>query len=377
MMAIGILILGVATTSLALGGGMTGMAGKDTLQWVGIVLAILLFSLGNSISGGTFLALIYDRTPEHQRGRAIGIVWTFLLIGYAIFGIIFGKLLPHKDGQGLSFAPEALQNVFIIAAVAMGILWLVSMIYEERRARKGGEVYTDETQQEYSSSAWADLKLVIQNRSMRYFMFFLALSMFFAFSQDLILEPFGGDVFKMDAGVTTRFNSYWGTTAILGTILFLFLSRRYKSLNNRVMSYAGVGFILAAFAVFTVSAFGQIRPLITIGLLLLGAGLGIWNVGTTGLMMDMSPNSRAGTFLGFWTLVVTLARGGGQAEGGILHDIGIRVFGTPAAAYGICFLVGTIGLAVSMVMLWQANIKAYKAEQIPMDTATVLAAALD
>src|SRR3982750_499657 len=57
MMEIGILILGLATPTLAQGGGITGMAGRDTLQWVGIVLAILLFSLGNSISGGTFLAL--------------------------------------------------------------------------------------------------------------------------------------------------------------------------------------------------------------------------------------------------------------------------------------------------------------------------------
>jgi BCD family chlorophyll transporter-like MFS transporter len=118
MMAIGILILGIATTSLAQGGGMIGMAGKDGGQWLVITLSILLFSLGNSISGGTFLALIYDRTPENQRGRAIGIVWTFLLIGYAIFGIIFGKLLPHNDNvQGLSFAPEAHQNVLIIDGV--------------------------------------------------------------------------------------------------------------------------------------------------------------------------------------------------------------------------------------------------------------------
>jgi MFS transporter, BCD family, chlorophyll transporter len=377
MMAIGILILGIATTSLAQGGGMVGMAGKDGLQWLGIILSIVLFSLGNSISGGTFLALIYDRTPEHQRGRAIGIVWTFLLIGYAIFGIIFGKLLPHIEGQDLSFAPEALQNVFIIAAVSMAILWVISMVYEERRARPGGETYTSEGQQEYSTSALADLKLVINNRAMRFFMLFLALSMFSAFSQDLILEPFGGDVFQMDAAHTTRFNSYWGTTAILGMILFLFLARRYKSLNNRVLSYAGVAILTLGFGIFTLSAFAQIRSLVTVGLLVFGTGQGIWTVGANGLMMDMSPNGRAGTFLGFWTLVVTLARGGGQAVGGILHDIGINVFGSPAPAYGICFLVGTLGLATSLYMLRQANIKAYKAEQIPLDTAGVLAAALD
>jgi hypothetical protein len=113
------------------------------------------------------------------------------------------------------------------------------------------------------------------------------------------------------------------------------------------------------------------------GLILLGLGLGIWNVGTTGLMMDMSPSGRAGTFLGFWTLVVTFARGGGVSLAGILRDLGLNMTGSAPIAYGICFLLGTIGLAISLVMLWQANIKAYKAQQIQLDTATALVGAMD
>ncbi|MEZ4670126.1 MAG: BCD family MFS transporter [Anaerolineae bacterium] len=376
MMVISTIILGLGTASLVQGGGAAAMAGKDGGQWLLFGVALLLFSFGSAISGSTFLALIYDRAPESQRGRAVGIVWTFLLFGFAIGGATFGLMLPHKDGQGISFSAEALQNLFVIAGVAMGLLWLVSMLFEERRSR-AGETFHSDGQQEHTTSVMADLRLALSNRSMRFFMWYLALSMFFAFSQDLILEPFGGQVFNMSANVTTRFTSYWASTAIVGTIVFLFLSRRYKSLNNTVMSYIGVGFLVAAFAVFTVSAFAEVRGLVTIGLLLLGVGLGIWNVGTTGLMMDMSPSGRAGTFLGFWTLVVTLARGGGVSTGGILRDLGLNLTGSLAVAYGIAFLLGTVGLVVALWALRQANIKAYKAQQTQLDTATVLAGAMD
>ena len=134
---------------------------------------------------------------------------------------------------------------------------------------------------------------------------------------------------------------------------------------------------MIGFALFTIAAFAIMRPLVTWGLIFLGLGLGIWNVGTTGLMMDMSPAGRAGTFLGFWSLVVTLARGGGVSSAGILRDLGISLTGSMPVAYGICFLLGTIGLGVALYMLWQANIKAYKAEQSRLDTATILAGAMD
>ncbi|NJO84089.1 MAG: hypothetical protein HC828_15745 [Blastochloris sp.] len=62
----------------------------------------------------------------------------------------------------------------------------------------------------------------------------------------------------------------------------------------------------------------------------------MWNVGTLGMMMDMSPNGRAGAFLGFWTLVVTLSRGLGVSSGGPVRDIVLAMtngqFGTQVLA---------------------------------------------
>jgi BCD family chlorophyll transporter-like MFS transporter len=373
LMVVSMVALGLATASLARG------AAADVLMWVVISLSLLLFSLGYSLSGGTFLALVYDRAPEHQRGRAVGIVWTFLLLGFTVGGALFAILLPkgEETTARLDFTPETLQTLFIVAALVMGALWFVSLFGEEKRY---STAVAGHDEHEPASSLRADLKLALSNRQTRFFFWYLALSMLFAFSQDLILEPFAGDVFGMEVRVTTRFAMYWGSMSILGTVVFLWLSRRYKRLNNTRMSYIGVGLLALTFAVFGLSALAGIRGLVTPGLILLGLGLGVWNVGTLGLMMDMSPFGRAGTFLGFWTMVVTFARGLGVSGGGVVRDVALQLTGNLSLSYGAVFILGVFGLLAALWVLSRVNVAAFKsayADQQPADSATILAGAMD
>ena len=367
LMVFSLFILGMVTTSLLRG------AEAALPAWAVMTLSLLLFSLGNALSGSTFLALIYDRTPEHQRGRAVGIVWTFLLLGFTIGGILFGVMLPSSTGDtGLSFTPDALQNLFIFTALLLTALWFFSLFGEERR--NSAAVISEP---ESRSSAWADLRLVWRNAHLRYFLFYLALSMIFAFAQDLVLEPFAGDVFGMEARITSRFAAYWGSMSIVGSILFLILSRRFKRLNNTVMSSVGVVTLIVTFIVFGISALVGVRWLVTPGLILLGFGLGLWNIGTLGLMMDMSPAERAGTFLGFWTLVVTFARGFGVSGGGILRDLMLGLTGSLQVAYGSVFMLEIFGLLLALWALRLVNVRGYHEAKPSADTAAVLAGALD
>ncbi len=372
LMVVSMLALGLATASLARG------AEADVLMWAVISGSLLLFSLGYALSGGTFLALVYDRAPEHQRGRAVGIVWTFLLLGFTVGGVLFAILLPEGEETAarLDFTPETLQTLFIVAALVMGALWFISLFGEEKRYSAA----SSQQEREPVSSLRADLRLAWSNRQTRFFFWYLALSMMFAFSQDLILEPFAGDVFDMEPRVTTRFAMYWGSMSILGTVAFLWLPRRYKRLNNTRMSYIGVGLLALTFAVFGLSGIAGIRGLVTPGLILLGLGLGVWNVGTLGLMMDMSPFGRAGTFLGFWTMVVTFARGLGVSGGGVVRDVALQLTGDLSLSYGAVFFLGVFGLIAALWVLSRVNVTAFKsayAEQQPADTATVLAGAMD
>jgi BCD family chlorophyll transporter-like MFS transporter len=260
------------------------------------------------------------------------------------------------------------------------VLWVVSLWGEERR---GLFIHVAETGSgaEHQRSFRDDIKLVWQNRSMRFFLIYLTASMFFAFSQDIILEPFAGDVFDMPARVTNRFAAYWGTTAILGSLFFLWMSRRVKWFDSTRMSVIGTGILFLAFVVFAISGWAQIRQLVTPGLLLLGVGLGMWNIGTLGLMMDFSPTGGAGTFLGFWSMCVTLARGAGVGSGGWLRDLWLQLTGQPNISYALVFVIGAVGLAFSLWAVSQVNVPQFKreveSERTSEETAAILAGAMD
>ncbi len=347
MMAISTLMLGYATAELVRRAGMEAAGASPALIWLALIFSFLLFSLGGAISGSTFLALIYDRAAERQRGRAVGLVWTFLLLGFTIGGIFFSLLLPHDDSAGdIAFSAESVLTLFIVTAIALALIWLVSLLGEEKRQR--GQTLS---KTEAATSLRRDLSLVWRSRRMRFFLVYLTMSMAFAFLQDTVLEPFAGQVFGMEAHITNRFAAYWGSMAILGSFASLALLRRSPAFNHGNLSQAGVFALLLAYFVFALSSLAEIRPLVRPGLILLGIGLGAWNIGTLGLMMDMSPTGKAGTFLGFWTFCVTLARGAGVAGGGIVRDLMLALSGEHAFAYGAVFCLGFIGLVASWAAL--------------------------
>jgi BCD family chlorophyll transporter-like MFS transporter len=367
--------LGYATSELTRSFSATGINAGIGL-WLLIILSMLLFSFGNALSGTTFLALIYDRANDDQRGRAVGLVWTMLLLGFTVGGIAFSVLLPESEtASGLSFTPDDLFMLFVVTGVVFSGLWFFSLLGEERRR----ETDNRDALPGDERSLRSDLSLVWQNKSMRYFLFYLTLSMFFAFSQDPVLEPFAGDVFEMPASQTNRFAAYWGSTSIIGSLFFLWLSRKVPALDNIRLSQMGVVTLTLTFTLLTAAAIWQIEALLLPLLLLLGLGLGMWNIGTLGLMMDMSPSGRAGTFLGFWSMSVTLARGGGITGGGVLRDTGLLVFGDAAAGYALVFGAGMCGLLVAYYYLVHINMEKIPstAAEASSDPATALSAALD
>lgn len=373
LMALSTFGLGYGTAELA-----RNLGDPQPAMWGLIVISMIAFSLGNALSGSTFLALIYDRTSDEQRGRAVGIVWTFLLLGFTVAGIFFGILLPETEAAGqLSFTPDDLFTLFVLSAGAFVVLWFFSLLGEEYR----NALLPDPTEGASHRSLRTDLGLVWQHQAMRFFLFYLAMSMFFAFSQDAILEPFAGDVLDMSAAQTNRFSMYWGGTAILGTLFFIWLSRKMPRFTNTVMSQAGVVLLIITFVVLTAMSLLSLSQLIIPGLLLFGVGLGMWNVGTLGLMMDMSPLGRAGTFLGFWSMSVTLSRGGGVASGGIARDVVLGLGGDLPLAYGVVFGAAAIGLVIALWCLTQVHIKDYKEEfgdvDSALDTASVLAGSME
>ncbi|MBZ0310739.1 MAG: BCD family MFS transporter [Anaerolineae bacterium] len=333
MMVVGYLLVAFSTVELVRHG---------SLWWSGIILGFIISSIGYSISGSTFLALVYDRAAEHQRGRAIGIVWTFLLAGYAIAGILFARLLPeYKEGEFVTF--------FVTVGALMIFIWVVSLWGEEKPVAQ--EVLDTEKPTHERPSFLEEIRGLLESHSARMLAWFMVLSFVGAFMQDALLEPFGGKVFGLETGDTSRFQAYWGTSAILFSGITLWAYRRFPGIGYRRFTRFGVVLMILTFTLLNITAFAEMKSLLYPSLLLLGVGYGFWNIGTLGLMVENTRESKAGLDLGVWTLMVTLFRGGGILVGTILFDLFNTLFSDSAASYGIIFAIEAILLILSLAAL--------------------------
>ena len=348
LMLLGMALTGWQTVAIThtLHNGARGSISSSA--WLIFVLAILLFSLGSALSGSTFLAFLYDRAPRSQRGQAVGIVWAFLLFGFMFAGILFGILLPENGVELPQITPGNLRSLFLISVGLIGVLWFVSLLGEERKSQVDRASANTAMRK---GQIRADLAFIWRQPKLRYFIGFLIVTFIFAFMQDIVLEPFGGDVFSLSLDRTARFSAYWGGMSIVSMVVVLSVNRKVERISHIALTTIGTLLLTLSFVMFSIAALFGISAFLIPGLLVLGLGLGIWNVGTLGLMMDFSPHGRAGTFMGIWTMVITLARGFGVLAGGLFRDI-LLVIGLPlAGAYGGVFLFEVVGLVASLLLL--------------------------
>ncbi|MCE7945839.1 MAG: MFS transporter [Chloroflexi bacterium CFX4] len=365
VMALSYVLLGISTLELAGGYNpwlrdfslermnitVTTNAGS-ALGWLGVVVSLVLFSVGSTFSSTTFLSLVHDRTPAHQRTRAVSVIWFFLILGFAVSGVLYSRLLPEYSRDGF------LSLMLIAPAVMMG-LWVFSLIGEETPIKQR----TDGTP-EAATPFWQTIRQVWASRQTRLFFLFLLMTTALFYAQDVLLEPFAGEVFGMPLATTNRFSAYWGSMTLLSIVLSLFAGRRFpQRVNNISLSRWGVIMLIITFVMFTFCAVLHIRPLVTIGLVTMGLGLGMWTVGTLGLMMAMTRVWGAGLYLALWTVASTLARGSGVALGGILFDVAlVFVGGNKAVAYGSVYLIQSVGFVVTLFILSRINLGEFERE---------------
>lgn len=315
----------------------------DQIWWLGITAALGLTAIGSLLSGSAYSALIYDRAPAHQRGRAVGVAWTMILFGFAFSGVLFAQLLPAYSTSGVI-------TLFTTVSIMMGFLWVVSVWGEERRLtpeqRDAMQHETPETR-----SFANDFREVWSRSVTRLFFLYIGLSFTGAFAQDQILEPFGGEVFDLSTGETSRFAAFWGTTALIGSIVALYMQRRISTMNYARINRWGVYLLISTFVLLTITALGEIAAMLRPTLILFGAGLGMWNIGAWGLMVSVSNDARVGTYFGLWTMASLLFRGGGQVLGAAIRDVTVFLTETESLAYGLVFALEAGILVLSLIIV--------------------------
>ncbi len=326
---LGRLMMLIALPLLPLSVGLIAQNHGSPLGWILAVVALVVYGTGTSISGSPYLALVHDSAPYERRGQAVAITQFMLVVSFAFVPVIYARVMPVYD-QALFW------RLVIFGMAGAAFFWLVAVLGEERRARRLGLLSqsTPSATGERPGLRATFADIWVDPRSRRYALF-LGVSAFFAFMQDAVLEPFGGDVFNLTVGETTRFNAIWGTGVLVSMIATYALTR--KRLPEQQVNTTAWGLVLLGLAVLLLglAAFRESLAMVRPVLFLFGLGFGVFTVGGVALLMAVNTAEKAASYLALWSVIQLVSRGLGIAAGGVLRDLVNTLTGDIALASGL------------------------------------------
>jgi BCD family chlorophyll transporter-like MFS transporter len=301
--------------------------------------------LGVNVGATTYLALVTDRTVQAERGRVVSIIWTVMM-----FGILAGALGGARFLQDYSF--NRLVALFGLAAIAVVFLSVLAL-WGVERARSS-------TRTSEVPSLRTALAVLQRSRQTRLFFTFILLGLFFHFLQDVILEPFGGEVLGLTVRQTTLFNAYNMVGVITGLLVGggLAIPRWGKKRVTAAGNLIGV----VAFMLLAAISLRQDPSLVTIAIVLMGLGTGAFTVGGVSLMMDLTVQGQAGLFVGAWTLAQALAKLGSSVFSGLAYNAILGATGGSHLAYAAIFGLEAAGMLLVTALLLPVSVLAFRRE---------------
>lgn len=277
--------------------------------WVGQAaagLAFLLVGAGLHITQTVGLALATDLTPPERQPNVVGLMYVALLFGSIVSALIFGALLAD-------FTPGRLIQVIQGSAVAILVLNGIAVWKQEARGAarplQGGQ--RDPTFKE----SWA---CFIAGDKARQRLAAVGLGTLAFSMQDVMLEPYGGQILGLAVSRTTLLTAAMAGGGLVGfTLASYVLSRGFDPFRMAALG-AWVG--VPAFVMIIASGFAGMPVLFALGTLFIGFGAGLFGHGTLTATMSHAPPDQRGLALGAWGAVQATAAGVGVAMGGVIRD---------------------------------------------------------
>jgi BCD family chlorophyll transporter-like MFS transporter len=303
---------------LVLGGRGESGAWPAWVGQAGVALAFLAVGAGLHTVQTAGLALATDLAPAHSQPKVVGLMYVMLLLGTIVSAFAFGLALQE-------FSPGRLVQVIQASAVATLVLNSVSLWKQEPRRPPRGAVPAATSSQASFADAWAAF---IEGEGTRRRLAAIALGTAAFAMQDVLLEPYGGQVLGMSVAQTT-----WLTaTLALGGLIGFGLASRVLGRGADAARLSALGSLVGvpAFGAIMAAASGS-TALFAAGVLCVGIGGGLFGHATLTLTMNRAPKDQAGLALGAWGAVQATATGVAVAAGGVLRDlVGLLLAGSAA-----------------------------------------------
>ena len=267
--------------------------------------AFLLVGAGLHTVQTVGLALATDLAPAASRPRVVALLCMMLLIGMVASSLIFGGLLAR-------FSELRLIQVVQGAALTSAIIDVCALWKQEPRdpARTVANSATPDF-----AHAWAEFAQGGQALRRLVALGFgtVAFSM-----QDVLLEPYGGQVLHLTVGQTTALTALLSCGGLCG----FGLAARLLGQGADPYRLAGFGALigLPAFLAVLFAAPLDAVPLFCTGVALIGFGAGLFAHCTLTAAMGTARNGQIGLALGVWGAVQASAAGIAIAAGGLIRD---------------------------------------------------------
>ncbi|HRK17337.1 MAG TPA: BCD family MFS transporter [Hyphomicrobiaceae bacterium] len=308
-------------------------------------LAFLMVGGGMQTVQTAGLALASDLAEPEKRHRVVALLYVMLLVGVMVASIAFSLALE-------SFSQIRLIQVVQGTALVTLVLNLASMWQQEaRRPRSAGAV---DAQPQFSET-WRE---ITRNRQCVRLLAAVALGTAGFAMQDILLEPYGGEILRLSVAGTTVLNALVAFGALAGFALSA------RLLDNggdpvRVAAYGILSGIIAMSAVVFSAPLASANTF-RLGAVLLGFGTGLFSVGTLTAAMLLVRDGQGGRILGAWGAVQATAAGLAISGSGLLRDAVVSVAGSgalgpamsgPASGYMVVFHVEIAFLFAGLVAI--------------------------
>ncbi len=279
--------------------------GSAIFGQIGAGLAFLLVGAGMHTTQTAGLALATDLAPEDARPRVVALLYVMLLIGMMVSAIVIGRVLTD-------FTPTKLVQIVQGAGALTMVLNIVALWKQEPRNRQAA---AERIQPAPFREVWAIF--IARPRTMR---LLVAVGLgAAAFSmQDVLLEPYGGQILGLSVGATTSLTAAWAMGMLTG---FAYAARKLGQ-GSDPHRLAGFGAVIGIAAFLCVMFAGPLHSVVLLatGAGLIGLGGGLFSVGTLTAAMAISDEGRSGLALGAWGAVQATAGGLAIALGALLRD---------------------------------------------------------
>ncbi|MEM9902716.1 MAG: MFS transporter [Pseudomonadota bacterium] len=306
-------------------------------------LAFIMTGWGIAMTQTAGLALASDRATDETRPRVVALLYVMFLVGMGLSSLVIGWFLQD-------FTPLKLIQVVQGAAVVT-VLLNTAALWKQERVRPMSREERAAPRPAFRD-AWADFMVGGQAGRL---IAVVALGTLAFNMQDVLLEPYGGEILGLSVSATTLLTAAWS----FGALVAFALSARWLAEGRDAfrMAATGILFGIAAFSAVIFAAPLESAALFFAGAAGIGFGGGLFAVATLTAAMTLPAQGSAGRglALGAWGAAQATAAGIAIFAGGTIRDLvsatGLPETLGPATGYSVVYHVEIALLFATLAVL--------------------------